>query len=288
MFHRLLVAFDGSPHAQRALTEAIDLAQRNNGRLTVMTLAPEPSAWTLGGGFDVPINLSDLNQQIRQEYETMLDAAIATVPDDLPVTTILKHGAAGPAIVDEAGTGEHDLIVMGSRARRTALTPARERQPSRPSSKSPPRARGPRLARTGVVDDRRSTARTRYLAEALSRSARRSHRRPFSSRPWTPRHGWSVRWAALSVLDAHQVTPRAPHHNGTRRGDTSPYRGPAWRPRRSPRGACAPARRPSPMRVRIPDTVEGAIPRISATLGQGNSRRSAAIVSTRRSSGRNG
>ena len=117
MFHRLLVAFDGSPHAQRALAEAIDLAQTNNGRLTVMTLAPEPSAWTLGGGFDVPINLSDLNQQILQEYEMMLDAAIATVPDDLRVTTILKHGAAGPAIVEEAGTGEHDLIVMGSRGR---------------------------------------------------------------------------------------------------------------------------------------------------------------------------
>jgi nucleotide-binding universal stress UspA family protein len=65
MFHRLLVALDGSPHAQRALAEAIDLAQTNNGRLTVMTLVPEPSAWTLGGGFDVPINLSDLNQQIR-------------------------------------------------------------------------------------------------------------------------------------------------------------------------------------------------------------------------------
>jgi len=117
MFHRFLVAFDGSPHAQRALAEAIDLAQTNNGRLTVMTLVPEPSAWTLGGGFDVPINLSQLNEQIRREYQTMLDTAVATVPDDLPVSTVLKPGAAGPAIVDEAGEGDHDLIVMGSRGR---------------------------------------------------------------------------------------------------------------------------------------------------------------------------
>jgi nucleotide-binding universal stress UspA family protein len=65
----------------------------------------------------VPINLSDLNQQIRQEYETMLDAAMATVPNDVPVTTILKHGAAESAIAEEAGTREHDLIVMGSRGR---------------------------------------------------------------------------------------------------------------------------------------------------------------------------
>lgn len=117
MFHRFLVAFDGSPHAQRALAEAIDLAKTNNGRLAVMTMMPEPSAWTLGGGFDVPINLSDLNEQIRRDYQKMLDAAVATVPDDLPVTAILKHGAAGPAIVDEAGAGDHDLIVMGSRGR---------------------------------------------------------------------------------------------------------------------------------------------------------------------------
>ena len=117
MFHRFLVAFDGSSHAQRALAEAIDLAKTNNGRLTVMTLVPEPSAWTLGGGFDLPINLADLNEQIRREHQTMLDAAVATVPDDLPVTTILKHGAAGPAIVDQAESGHHDLIVMGSRGR---------------------------------------------------------------------------------------------------------------------------------------------------------------------------
>lgn len=117
MFHRFLVAYDGSPHAERALAEAIDLAHTNNGRLTVMTLVPEPSAWTLGGGFDVPINPSDLNEHIRRQHQTMLDAAVATVPDEVPVTAILKHGAAGPAIVDEAGTGDHDLIVMGSRGR---------------------------------------------------------------------------------------------------------------------------------------------------------------------------
>jgi nucleotide-binding universal stress UspA family protein len=229
MFHRLLVALDGSPHAQRALAEAIDLAQTNNGRLTVMTLVPEPSAWTLGGGFDVPINLSDLNQQIRQEYQTMLDAAVATVPDDLPVTTILKHGAAGPAIVDEAGTGEHDLIVMGSRARRTALTPARERQPSRPSSKSPPRARRPRLARTGVVDDRRSRARTRSLAEpVVAIGSEISPAAVLQQTVGTAARLVGARWAALGVLDPHRVTPGAFHHNGNRRGDASPYRGPAW------------------------------------------------------------
>ena len=117
MFRRLLVAFDGSSHAQRALAEAIDLAQTNNGRLTVMTVVPEPSAWALGSGYELAIDLNDLNRQLEHKYEAMLDSTVDTVPDDLPVTKILTRGAAGAAIVAEARTSDHDLIVMGSRGR---------------------------------------------------------------------------------------------------------------------------------------------------------------------------
>ena len=114
MFRRLLVAFDGSPHAQRALAEAVDLAQTNSGRLTLMTVVPEPSAWALGSGYEPAVDLQDLSRQIEREYQTMLDAAVDTLPDDLPVTKVLTRGPAGPAIVAEARTSDHDLIVMGS------------------------------------------------------------------------------------------------------------------------------------------------------------------------------
>ena len=117
MFRRLLVAFDGSSHAQRALAEAVDLAQTNSGRLTVMTVVPEPSAWALGSGYEAPVDVNDLSMQIEREYQAMLDATVDALPSDLPVKKLLTRGPAGPAIVAEAGASDHDLIVMGSRGR---------------------------------------------------------------------------------------------------------------------------------------------------------------------------
>lgn len=117
MFRKLLVAFDGSPHAQRALSEAVELVQTNAGRLTVMTVVPEPSAWALSSGYEAPINVTELNAQIEAEYQTMLDSAVDAVPDDVPVTKVLRRGPAGVAIVAEANASDHDLIVMGSRGR---------------------------------------------------------------------------------------------------------------------------------------------------------------------------
>jgi nucleotide-binding universal stress UspA family protein len=117
MFRDLLVAFDGSLHGQRALAEARDLAQATAGRLTVMTVVPEPSTWVLSGGYGAAVNLDELMAEIDREYQTMLDSALDTIADDVPVNKILTRGSAGPSIVAEASANDHDLIVMGSRGR---------------------------------------------------------------------------------------------------------------------------------------------------------------------------
>jgi nucleotide-binding universal stress UspA family protein len=117
VFRDLLVAFDGSSHAQRALAEARDLAQVNAGRLTVMTVVPEPSTWALSSGYGAAVNLDALMAEIELEYQTMLDRALDTMADDVPVNKTLTRGPAGPSIVAEARANDHDLIVMRSRGR---------------------------------------------------------------------------------------------------------------------------------------------------------------------------
>ena len=114
-FRRLLVAFDGSAHARRALGEAIGLARATNATITVITVAPHPNTWMLGLGVDASVGADQLREQVESAYDRMLRAARDAMPDDLPVTGILRHGPAGPAIVDQAARGDHDLIVMGSR-----------------------------------------------------------------------------------------------------------------------------------------------------------------------------
>jgi nucleotide-binding universal stress UspA family protein len=116
MFSRLLVAFDGSRHARRALTEAIELAQANHGALTVMTVAPEPTFWAFSG-YDTPINVDRLADAITDEHQTMLDDAVEGVPAGLPVTKILQRGAPARLIAGEANAGRYDLLVVGSRGR---------------------------------------------------------------------------------------------------------------------------------------------------------------------------
>jgi nucleotide-binding universal stress UspA family protein len=47
--------------------------------------------------------------------EKLLREAVASLPEGLPVTTVLKHGHPGEEIVAQLEAGDHDLLVMGSR-----------------------------------------------------------------------------------------------------------------------------------------------------------------------------
>jgi len=118
VFRDILVAIDGSAHAARALAEAVDLAERDNARLTIMTTVPDLSAWLLtGAAYGGEIDYVALNEESEREYRRLLDKAVSQVPPDVSVTTRLVHGRPGDRILEEMRDGQHDLVVMGSRGR---------------------------------------------------------------------------------------------------------------------------------------------------------------------------
>jgi len=117
MFHRILVAIDGSEHAQRALAEAIDLASQGKSKLTVISVYQRPSTLLVGGPVVPPIDLGGLEEALRREYEQLLDQALERVPEDVSVVKVLADGQPAPAILAQARTDDSDLIVVGSRGR---------------------------------------------------------------------------------------------------------------------------------------------------------------------------
>jgi nucleotide-binding universal stress UspA family protein len=113
VFRNILAAVDSSPTAQRALVVAGELAEALNARLTVITVAPGVPPGAARTGADV----KHLEQQVEAEADQILRAAVDSLPEGLPVTKILRHGHAGERIVEQLAEGDHDLLVMGTRAR---------------------------------------------------------------------------------------------------------------------------------------------------------------------------
>jgi nucleotide-binding universal stress UspA family protein len=115
MFHNILVAVDGSPDAEQALTQAIDLAESEHTRLTLITGVQKLPPIAYAGLSGAP--LAQIDASARSWAEAVLRRARDSVPDDLPVTTILTNRPIRAALIDQINRGRHDLVVMGSRGR---------------------------------------------------------------------------------------------------------------------------------------------------------------------------
>jgi nucleotide-binding universal stress UspA family protein len=115
MFHNILVCIDGSEHAERALTEAIDLATTQNARLTLLTAVSRPPYWA-----NTPMTaagIEPLAADLEKEAAKTLRDAVDQVPESISVTKILTEDPIRDALVYQIKTGKYDLVVMGSRGR---------------------------------------------------------------------------------------------------------------------------------------------------------------------------
>jgi nucleotide-binding universal stress UspA family protein len=115
MFHNILVAIDGSPDAEQALKQAIDLADSEHARLTLFSsLVAPPAAAYIGAGGGMAATIA---ADAEAETEAILRTAVDLVSDHVSVTTVLSRAPVRPALIRQIKDGAHDLVVMGSRGR---------------------------------------------------------------------------------------------------------------------------------------------------------------------------
>jgi nucleotide-binding universal stress UspA family protein len=116
MFRNILVAIDGSPDSDQALAEAVDLAESGHARLTLFSSvpAPPPVAYTgLGGA----VAAATVARDGEASTVGILQAAVEQIPDRVSVSTVLSREPVRPALLHQISTGDHDLVVIGSRGR---------------------------------------------------------------------------------------------------------------------------------------------------------------------------
>jgi len=120
MFKNILIAVDGSKHAERALEEAVDLAAQSGASLTAIAAVPDIAPWVFVGGYGAispPVSLDELNEQSRLEHEKMLVDMIDRVGGGHDIRKLVMQGSPAQAILAQMKEGGHDLVVMGSRGR---------------------------------------------------------------------------------------------------------------------------------------------------------------------------
>jgi nucleotide-binding universal stress UspA family protein len=114
---KILVAVDGSEHADHALGFALDLANRYSAKILLLTVVPPVF-------LPVPslnVMKSQAIDEASVELENSFRAALARAEEkarrqtSLTVATKLEHGNPDEVIIETAKLESYDVIVVGSR-----------------------------------------------------------------------------------------------------------------------------------------------------------------------------
>jgi len=120
---KILVAVDGSEHAERALDYALDLAEKCGAEVTILTVVPPIVFPMVSEDPDVaPLyaatEIDRINERMRSSFEKVLEESLTGAKGKKPslkVSTRLAEGHPADKIVRMSEEESFDLIVMGSR-----------------------------------------------------------------------------------------------------------------------------------------------------------------------------
>ncbi|NOK60180.1 MAG: universal stress protein [Chloroflexi bacterium AL-W] len=111
MFHKILVAVDGSSQSRHAIDVGADLAERYQASLCLLHAFPHVSDLLGTPHYE---NLLAARMLIGNQ---LLEGARTQIGDRMEVETQLLEGPPASAIIRVAETERYDLIVVGSRGR---------------------------------------------------------------------------------------------------------------------------------------------------------------------------
>jgi nucleotide-binding universal stress UspA family protein len=112
-YPRVLVAFDETPAASFALRHVVPYAVDQHSKLTLVTVVPNPPRGVAAAGVS-PQQLAD---EMETEAAKHLREVAATLPQDLSVTTLLRHGDPAEEILALLREQPFDLLCLGARGR---------------------------------------------------------------------------------------------------------------------------------------------------------------------------
>ncbi|MEM3578370.1 MAG: universal stress protein [Candidatus Bathyarchaeia archaeon] len=123
LIKKILVAIDGSEHADKALDFALDLAEKYSATVTIINVfqVPRviyPMVEYPGEPFAYPATWDEFTKEVKVAHEKILSNALKRAKDlkpNLKISNVLEEGRPADKIVETAKEGNFDLIVMGHR-----------------------------------------------------------------------------------------------------------------------------------------------------------------------------
>ena len=109
---KILVAYDGSESAQRALVQAAELAS-NGSSISVISVAEPLPQFGRAGTMMVP-------EEDEERRHDLTDAKATLAAKGIEAAVVERKGDPATMIVDEAEHEGADVIVMGTRGLNTA------------------------------------------------------------------------------------------------------------------------------------------------------------------------
>ena len=117
MINKILVAIDGSEHSYKALTYALDIAEKFKAPITLLNVFQPVIVQSFLLQPALPETIS-INRDLIKFHQDLLAKTLENAKKAKPnisITAELRQGDAAEQILDAANSGGYDTIVFGHR-----------------------------------------------------------------------------------------------------------------------------------------------------------------------------